>query len=115
VWNAIPDSQWSSSQKACRIRDTEKSLELILNLFRGKVCMGYSGLNNCDDKNSGSVKGTPIPVLPELQESVNPKPDAFTDWMRSKQYGENAIITCMDCLRTFFRFFAEKKIEEISN
>ncbi len=39
----------------------------------------------------------------------------FRDWMVSKRYSERTVKVYCDCLTLFFRFFKEKKIEEIGN
>lgn len=41
--------------------------------------------------------------------------EKLTRWMRSKRYSENTIATYMDAIKTFFRFYQNKSVNEITN
>jgi integrase/recombinase XerD len=43
------------------------------------------------------------------------KIEELTRWMRSKRYSESTIGTYTDALKTFFKYFHDKKIEDITN
>jgi len=43
------------------------------------------------------------------------KMQQFREWMVSKRYSESTVKVYFKCLQLFFRFFADKKIEEIGN
>ena len=43
------------------------------------------------------------------------KIQAFRAWMVSKRYSERTIKVYLECLQLFFRFFSEKRIDEIEN
>ena len=48
-------------------------------------------------------------------ESVLKKADEFKRWMRSKRYSENTIVTYVDALTSFLKYYNNKKVEEITN
>lgn len=64
-----------------------------------------------------TANGSPRPS--GLFQKPNPdkekKIQAFRSWMVSKRYSERTIKVYLECLQLFFRFFSEKKIEEIEN
>ncbi|NQU87267.1 MAG: tyrosine-type recombinase/integrase [Mariniphaga sp.] len=53
--------------------------------------------------------------LPVLNPGTKVQIQEFEKWMVSKRYSKNTIKVYTDCLRTFFRFFAEKNIANITN
>jgi integrase/recombinase XerD len=50
-----------------------------------------------------------------LSEEAALKTNHFIEWMRSKRYSESTISTYSDALKTFLKFFGDKKIEELNN
>jgi integrase/recombinase XerD len=113
IVKTIPDARWSGTNKAWHIPDMEKPLDFLFNLFRGKAWVDCTAL-----KKSAHISGKQEnvkPQLPGLPETVVPKIQAFVNWLKSKRYSENTIKTYTDSLRTFFRYFSGKKVEEITN
>jgi integrase/recombinase XerD len=51
----------------------------------------------------------------EFAEGAPEKLEELTRWMRSKRYSENTIGTYIDALKTFFKYFHAKKVEDITN
>ena len=50
-----------------------------------------------------------------ISEDAELKIKYFIEWMRSKRYSESTIGTYTDALKTFLKFFGDKKIEELNN
>jgi len=50
-----------------------------------------------------------------LSEEAEQKINYFIEWMRSKRYSESTIGTYTDALKTFMKFFGDKKIQELNN
>ncbi len=50
-----------------------------------------------------------------ISEEAEIKIKHFIEWMRSKRYSESTISTYSDALKTFLKFFGDKKIEELNN
>ena len=59
----------------------------------------------------------PDALLPKevLNAETNKKIEAFIYWMRSKRYSESTVNTYIEALKTFLRYFENKKTEEINN
>jgi integrase/recombinase XerD len=51
----------------------------------------------------------------DFAEGATEKIDELTHWMRSKRYSENTISTYTDALKTFFKYFSAKRVEDITN
>lgn len=66
--------------------------------------------------------GIPMPTPVYTPKDTHPfsegtpeKIEALTRWMRSRRYSENTIATYTDALKTFFKYYSHKKVEEITN
>ena len=75
---------------------------------------------------SYSINAWLLPITPEYlkqfkftnaipSETVLRKAEEFTRWMRSKRYSENTILTYVDALKSFLKYYNERKIEELTN
>ncbi len=62
---------------------------------------------------NGNVRPTGLFTRPDPEKED--KMQLFRAWMVSKRYSERTVKVYCDCLTLFFRFFKEKKIEEIGN
>lgn len=82
----IEGSRWSQSLKVWHIPDT------IENRIRFK-----------------------IELIPTLSEEAVAQIQKFGDWLNSKRYSTNTIKTYTETLKSFFLFFKEKPIAEITN
>lgn len=58
-------------------------------------------------------KSKPQPETP--REEVIQKLEELRSWMRSKRYSDSTIVTYIDSLRTFFKYFDDKDSVEITN
>jgi integrase/recombinase XerD len=82
----IEGSRWSQSLKIWHIPDTNE------NRIRFK-----------------------IQLIPTLSEEAIVQIQKFSDWLNSKRYSPNTIKTYTEALKSFFLFFKEKPISEITN
>jgi integrase/recombinase XerD len=82
----IEGSRWSQSLKIWHIPDTNE------NRIRFK-----------------------IQLIPTLSEEAIVQIQKFSDWLNSKRYSPNTIKTYTEGLKSFFLFFKEKPISEITN
>ena len=64
-----------------------------------------------------TANGTPRPsgFFQKFDPDKAEKIQAFRSWMVSKRYSERTIKVYLECLQLFFRFFSEKRIDEIEN
>ena len=62
---------------------------------------------------NGNIRPTGLFTRPDAEKEEMMQ--HFRAWMVSKRYSESTIKVYCECLKLFFRFFQEKKIEEIGN
>lgn len=62
---------------------------------------------------NGNIRPTGLFTRPDAEKEE--KMQQFRAWMVSKRYSESTVKVYCECLKLFFRFFKEKKIDEICN
>ena len=87
----------------------------LFTLLKGKYWLDYSGLNKPIKKVQGISSAHHKTVFPALSSEHLSKLAAFKSHLDSRRYSQNTIHVYTDCLRTFFRFHAQKPVEEIDN
>ena len=115
------DARWSQTHKCWYVANTYSSFTRIKNMFHSTTQLDYRGIKILPDpefyqKSAAKAplekpKNSPPKLLPSNEKGV----ENFVKWMRSKRYSESTIKTYSESLRTFLRFFPEKKLEEIDN
>ncbi len=87
----------------------------LFSLLKGKYWLDYSGLNKSTHMTTKISLAHHKSALPALSSEHLSKLAAFKSHLDSRRYSQNTISVYTDCLRTFFRFHAEKPIEQIDN
>lgn len=87
----------------------------LFTLLKGKYWLDYSGLNKSAHRTTKISLAHHKTALPALSSEHLSKLAAFKSHLDSRRYSQNTISVYTDCLRTFFRFHAEKPIEQIDN
>lgn len=87
----------------------------LFTLLKGKYWLDYSGLNKSARKVQGISSAHHKTALPTLSAEHLSKLAAFKAHLDSRRYSQNTISVYTDCLSTFFRFHAQKPVEEIDN
>ena len=82
----IDGARWSNTLKAWHVPDTEE------NRLRFKIV-------------------PPVVLTDEQLKNI----EKFKQWLQSKRYSENTIATYCDALKSFFKFYVNKTITEITN
>ena len=67
------------------------------------------------EKNPGQKTKLPSLLFKDPNGDFEQKLGQFRNWMLSKRYSEQTIKVYCECLRTFFRYCHEKKVEEIDH
>ena len=118
---AHTNARWSSSLQCWYIPCNEFHPEKFKQIFgrdyylhasRSQAAAILSSVKGCLTAN-GKVRPTGLFTKPDPGKEE--KTMQFREWMVSKRYSERTVKVYCDCLTLFFRFFKEKKIEEIGN
>lgn len=117
---SLPDVKWSRTMKGWTVLNNRTNLRLILSAFKGKAWVDYSQIfNKENDKKEAIIKEvTKVNAkssLGEINQDQERKVKDFENWMTSNRYSQSSINTYVDMVRTFFRFYNDKTIEEIEN
>jgi integrase/recombinase XerD len=107
---------WSSSQKAWHIAYEERVFEKVCDIF-DKYNVRVFLKNKFEDTPTLPKKVTEnkSALLPALSEEAIIKTKEFEQWMKVRRYSDNTILTYMDGLKVFLRFYSHKNICEINN
>lgn len=119
--------RWSQTMNCWYMPRTNAVRQQIFELLRGKAWMDYSALRP-QGPEVHTVKAVSSAVPPELKirtsanlplppltEVAQDKIEVFRKWLRSRRYSESTIVTYIDALKTFLRFYANKSVHEITN
>lgn len=87
----------------------------LFTLLKGKYWLDYSNLNKPIKKVQRINSAHHKTVLSALSAEHLSKLAAFKAHLDSRRYSQNTIHVYTDCLSTFFRFHAQKPVEEIDN
>jgi len=108
----LPDSRWSVELHCWHMPDNEKSISLLFRVFKGIAWLDLSSLKQKQEVKKIPGKGMRrLPLSSEKEKRI----DDFAAWLRSLRYSNRTIIAYTESLRTFFRYFADKAMEDICN
>lgn len=121
-WTIMPVEHDGQKRLAIRFTYNKNSNTLV----RSLVGVRWSQRLNCwhvaDNKHYRELLGVPFEAPIYTPKDSNAfskgspeKIEELTRWMRSKRYSENTIGTYTDALKTFFKYFHHKPVEDITN
>lgn len=112
----LPGAKWSMSTKAWHVLYTSEMANRVKLLFmKDGISVNYLNEN---EALPAIVKPQPIKpheALGSLTAEALEKTRTLKRWMLQRRYSESTIETYCDAIKTFFRFFADKNIHEITN
>lgn len=114
--------RWSATMSCWYLPYSKNLKQELFQLLKHQAFLDYSLLNTSTE----TVEVLPQPVvekerpgahkeLSALSEEAEKKVLNFKQWLRSKRYSENTIVTYVDALRTFLRYCSKKNIKQIDN
>ena len=120
VVRSLPDVKWSRTMKGWTMLNNRTNLRLILSAFKGKAWVDYSQIFNKEDHKKETILKEVTKVnakssLGKINQDQELKVKDFENWMTSNRYSQSSINTYVDMVRTFFRFYKDKTIDEIEN
>lgn len=112
------DARWSKTHRAWHIPQNKYNISDIFKVFKNKAWVDYRDFSRKDvlDTTVESGKRGAKTVLEEkISAEAIEKIEKFRFWLHSRRYSPSTINTYLDSIRTFLRFYAFKKIQEIDN
>ncbi|MDX2174446.1 MAG: site-specific integrase [Bacteroidota bacterium] len=116
--------RWSKTMQCWYLPYSNDLKNELFKLLKGKAWVDYKALRLElapvleQQKEVGGKKNsekTPLLHLPSLTTEGEEKLQQFKNWLNSKRYSQNTIVTYTDALKTFLRFYNRKSISEITN
>jgi integrase/recombinase XerD len=123
----LKDSRWSSGMKYWHIQDSPDIIKVLLEKFRGKAYIDYSGLKSglpdqqqkkecqTDSKKSGNRGRISIEEFPQLTEKGIKDIEKYRRWMEAQRYPSTTIQTYCSMMVKFLRFASPKETEKCSS
>jgi integrase/recombinase XerD len=108
----FPQIRWSNTQKVWLLPFESKIISQLFQVFRGKIWIDYSQLQQ---KQEAKSVAKPFHSLPALLEDQKAAIIRFKNYLSANRYSENTISTYSDALSIFLRFYAHKDISDITN
>ncbi len=115
---SLGNCRWSQTHKAWYVENKNNILSDVFVCFKGKAFVNYEALAN----------HKPIPlkaelkpahkkkvILHELSELQVQKIGVFKKWLVSRRYAGSTILTYIDSLKIFIRYYGQTPIEELDN
>ena len=112
------DARWSKTHRAWHIPQNKYNISDIFKVFKNKAWVDYRDFSRKDvlDTTVESGKRGAKTVLEEkISAEAIEKIEKFRFWLHSRIYSPSTINTYLDSIKTFLRFYAFKKIQEIDN
>lgn len=112
------DARWSKTHRAWHIPQNKYNISDIFKVFKNKAWVDYRDFSRKDvlDTTVESGKRGAKTVLEEkISAEAIEKIEKFRFWLHSRRYSPSTINTYLDSIKTFLRFYAFKKIQEIDN
>ncbi|MBL7936804.1 MAG: site-specific integrase [Bacteroidia bacterium] len=107
-------ARWSASQCAWHISYTPDYFEKISAIYYPYGVRLFQK-NNPIEFLKIQPQDVHQPELKELTPEATEKTKGFVLWLKSRRYSQNTIATYTDALRTFFKYYHNKPISDISN
>lgn len=118
----IPGVRWSKTHNCWYVIHDEKLLSDLFKHLKGRAYLNYRHLKENPLMNDVSIiKNPPLEkrsktfLSSEISSEASVKIKLFKQWMRSRRYSDNTILTYCDALLIFLRYYRDKSIYEISN
>ncbi len=115
---SLGNCRWSQTHKAWYVENKNNILSDVFVCFKGKALVNYEALAN---HKPIPLKVEPKPanknkvILHELNESQAQKIAVFKKWLVSRRYAGSTILTYIDALKIFIRYYGQTPIEELDN
>lgn len=112
------DARWSKTHRAWHIPQNKYNISDIFKVFKNKAWVDYRDFSRKDvlvtTVESGK-RGAKTVLEEKISAEAVEKIEKFRFWLHSRRYSPSTINTYLDSIRTFLRFYAFKKIQEIDN
>lgn len=112
------DARWSKTHRAWHIPQNKYNISDIFKVFKNKAWVDYRDFSRKDvlvtTVESGK-RGAKTVLEEKISAEAIEKIEKFRFWLHSRRYSPSTINTYLDSIRTFLRFYAFKKIQEIDN
>jgi integrase/recombinase XerD len=113
------DARWSKTHRAWHIPQNKYNISDIYKVFKTKAWIDYKEYSIktplLEATIENGIKGTKAILEQKLSDEAIDKIEKFKFWLRSRRYSPSTINTYLDSIRTFLKFYALKKIEDINN
>lgn len=104
VCKELKNRHWSGTLYCWLVIYASYSFESLQNHFAGKALL----------EQHYSPKAPAADRLPDLAAAKDYALHEFERWLRQKRYADNTIKTYVDALRTFFRYYNDRAIDQIT-
>ena len=111
----ISGVRWSSTMKCWHVPDNENSITALKNLPINSKAPDVAKLSDKrkETLKIGSGRYGKTDKVPCQTHSIHI--ERFSRWLKGQRYSEKTILTYLDALNVFFRFYRDKAIETIDN
>lgn len=112
------DARWSKTHRAWHIPQNKYNISDIFKVFKNKAWVDYRDFSRKDVLETtveSGKRGAKTVLEEKISAEAVEKIEKFRFWLHSRRYSPSTINTYLDSIRTFLRFYAFKKIQEIDN
>lgn len=112
------DARWSKTHRAWHIPQNKYNISDIFKVFKNKAWVDYRGFSRKDVLETtveSGKRGAKTVLEEKISAEAVEKIEKFRFWLHSRRYSPSTINTYLDSIKTFLRFYAFKKIQEIDN
>lgn len=112
------DARWSKTHRAWHIPQNKYNISDIFKVFKNKAWVDYRDFSRKDVLDTtveSGKRGTKTVLEEKISAEAVEKIEKFRFWLHSRRYSPSTINTYLDSIKTFLRFYAFKKIQEIDN
>ena len=112
------DARWSKTHRAWHIPQNKYNISDIFKVFKNKAWVDYRGFffkDVLETTVESGKRGAKTVLEEKISAEAVEKIEKFRFWLHSRRYSPSTINTYLDSIRTFLRFYAFKKIQEIDN
>lgn len=112
------DARWSKTHRAWHIPQNKYNISDIFKVFKNKAWVDYRDFSRKDVLETtveSGKRGAKTVLEEKISAEAIEKIEKFRFWLHSRRYSPSTINTYLDSIRTFLRFYAFKKIQEIDN
>lgn len=112
------DARWSKTHRAWHIPQNKYNISDIFKVFKNKAWVDYRGFSRKDVLETtveSGKRGAKTVLEEKISAEAIEKIEKFRFWLHSRRYSPSTINTYLDSIKTFLRFYAFKKIQEIDN